>query len=49
VSLAMDEIVLDDLLTRYESVLILIAKNIAENSLLDKLRVEPLAPLFRLR
>ena len=49
VSLAMDEKVLDDLLTRYESVLFLIAKNIAENSLLDKLRVEPLAPLFRLR
>ena len=49
VSLAMDEKVLDDLLTRYESVLFLIAKNIAENSLLDRLLVEPLAPLFRLR
>ena len=49
VSMALSEGITDELLEKYESVLILLAENISENTLHENLQVEPLAPLFKIR
>lgn len=49
VSLAFKENIIDELVKKYESVLSLIANNIRASTIMDKLSVEPLAPLFKLR